>query len=80
MTRPEIIEKLAGAIRRAFAEHGRPNSFGSGELHRLYGGPHHFPAVIVGKFHLEKLKAALGPEWGDLRYDGGRFYAGPRQS
>jgi hypothetical protein len=40
------IKKLASALKWASNEHGRPNSFGCDELHRLYGGPR---AAIAGR-------------------------------
>ncbi len=49
---------LAAAILQAIADHGYPNSFSCGELHRLYGAPR---PTISGKlgsdtWHMSQLQ------------------------
>lgn len=65
MTLEEARDKLAAALLRAVAEHGRPNSFRPGELEQLYGGP---PAMLAGRVlrrYRHSLWVALGGvEWG----------------
>jgi hypothetical protein len=71
------VPQLVSALRRAAEEHGRPNTFGAGEL-REYGGP---PAMIAGRIGkrfdlMQRVWALLGHRegWGSCpRYDKGRF-------
>ncbi len=74
----DATHKLAQAIKRASEEHGRPNTFGAGELETLYGGP---SATLAGKVgaNLDRRYAlwqCLGGRdgWGSCpTYSGGRF-------
>jgi len=70
------IEKLALALRRAADAHGRPNTFGPGEL-VYYGGPSAMLAGRIGRdvVLMGRLYEALGGHaWGSApRYDAGRF-------
>ena len=71
------VARLARALRRAVDEHGRPNTFGPGELASLCGGP---SAMIAGRIGRDivlmgRLYEAIGGHaWGSApRYAGGRF-------
>jgi hypothetical protein len=78
MTLDEGVRQLAEALRRAAEQHGRPNTFGPGELEQLYGGP---PAMMAGRIGASldlrcRLWQALGGRegWGSApRYDRRRF-------
>ena len=60
MTLREHLPRLAGALVRAFNEHGQPNSFAPGELEALYGAP---DALIQGRIGRDlDLMLALGDE------------------
>jgi hypothetical protein len=71
------VPQLVAALRRAAQEHGRPNTFGAGEL-QAYGGP---PAMIAGRIGkrfdlMRQVWALLGHRegWGSCpRYDKRRF-------
>jgi hypothetical protein len=71
------VPQLVTALRRAAKEHGRPNTFGAGELQQ-YGGP---PAMIAGRIGkrfdlMGQVWALLGHRegWGSCpRYDKRRF-------
>lgn len=77
MTLRESVKQLAEAIRRASAEHGRPNSFGCKELWTLYGGPTPTITGQVAKYYSQSLWGDLGggEKWGSKPvYVKGRFY------
>lgn len=76
MTLEEGVDKLAAALKRAVAEHGRPNIFRCGDLERIYGGPPAMLAGRIGKRYRHALWRALGGEqWGGEvpRYTAGVF-------
>lgn len=70
---------LAGALKRAADEHGRPNSFGAIELHAFHDGPAPAWARRIGR--TDHLRVALWERlggrdgWGSCpTYAKGRFY------
>lgn len=79
MSLEQARDLLAAALRRASDEHGRPNSFGPGELHRLYGGPVPLLAGRIGRRYIVSLWQTLGGSkaWGSCPVyaaDTRRFY------
>lgn len=56
------IAKLVSALRDAIAEHGAPNNFPPGELHRMHGGPDPLMAGRIGNMWRDKVSAALEPD------------------
>jgi hypothetical protein len=64
MSLRDCLPALARALKRAFSEHGQPNSFAPAELEALYGGP---DALVQGRVGRDEwLMAALGGELGGL--------------
>lgn len=79
MASVEQVRQLAEALRRASAEHGRPNSFGCTELAELHGGPAREVIGRIGRNQRSRMSlyAALGghAKWGSApQYSDGRFY------
>ena len=72
----EAKGRLAKAIQEAAKEHGRPNAFYCGELHRLFNGPAPTLCGRIGRYHLAALWTELGGElWGNVpKYENGAFY------
>jgi hypothetical protein len=64
--RPYMVQQLAEAIRKAAAEHGRPNRLYPRELTQEYGGPDVRVIGRIGVFQMAELYTALGgrEKWG----------------
>ncbi len=73
-------DMLASAMKKAVAEHGRPNSFSCKELAQTYGGPSPLMAGKIGRHYKTALWRSLGgveprETWGSRpEYKDGRFY------
>lgn len=71
MSLEQARDSLAAALLRAGNEHGTPNGFGCGELHRLYGGPGPTLAGKIGRRFLRALRDDMGIE--HITYEAGVF-------